>query len=252
MPIRVLIVDDEPLARKKIRTFLKEHADFEVVAECGSGHEATRAITSLIPDLVFLDIRIPDRDGFEVLKSIDSARLPAVIFSTAFDEYAVRAFDVDALDYLLKPFNRQRFTQAIERFLARWKQSHQRERVRFLDWLQDSAGPTKRLVVKNNSRILLINAESVQSIKAEGDYVRIQAAAKQSYLIRETMQSLESRLDPRKFIRIHRSVIVNLEFVAGFKPLPGGDYRVFMKDGIEFTLSRTFRKQLSRMRIHIS
>jgi len=251
MPIRVLIVDDEPLARKKIRAFLKEHAEFEVVTECGSGHDAIRAITYLIPDLVFLDIRIPDSDGFEVLKSIDSARLPAVIFTTAFDEYAVKAFDVDALDYLLKPFNRPRFTQAIERFLARWKQSHQRERARFLDWLQNSAGPTKRLVVKNNGRIILINADSVQSIKAEGDYVRIQAA-KQSYLMRETMQSIESRLDPRKFIRIHRSVIVNLEFVAGFKPLPGGDYRVFMKDGIELTMSRTFRKQLSRMRIHIS
>ena len=220
MPIRVLIVDDEPLARKKIRTFLKGHADFEVVTECGSGHEASRAITRLTPDLVFLDIRIPDRDGFEVLKSIDSARLPAVIFTTAFDEYAVKAFDVDALDYLLKPFNRQRFTTAIERFLARWKQSHQRERARFLDWLQDSAGPAKRLVVKNNSRILLINAESVQSIKAEGDYVRIQAA-KQSYLMRETMQSIESRLDPRKFIRIHRSVIVNLEFCRGIQTPAG-------------------------------
>jgi len=251
MPIRALIVDDEPLARKKIRTLLKEHTDFEVVAECGSGHEASRAISCLIADLVFLDIRIPDRDGFEVLNSVDPARLPAVIFTTAFDEYAVKAFEVDALDYLLKPFNRQRFTRAIERFLARWKQSHQRERARFLDWLQGSAGPAKRLVVKNNSRILLINAESVQSIKAEGDYVRIQVA-KQSYLMRETMQSLESRLDPRRFIRIHRSVIVNLEFVAGFKPLLGGDYHVFMKDGTEFTLSRTFRKQLTRMRIHVS
>jgi two-component system LytT family response regulator len=251
MPIRVLIVDDEPLARKKIRTFLKEHADVEVVAECGSGHDASSAITLLTPDLLFLDIRIPDRDGFEVLKSVDNSRLPGVIFTTAFDEYAVKAFDVDALDYLLKPFNRERFARALERFRARWRQSHHRERVRFFEWLQDSAGPAKRLVVKSNGRILLINAEAVQSIKAEGDYVRIQAG-KQNYLLRETMHSLESRLDPQRFIRIHRSVIVNLEFVVGFKPLLGGDYRVFMKDGAEFTLSRTFRKQLRRLRAHAS
>ena len=250
MPIRVLIVDDEPLARRKIRTFLKEHPDFDVVAECGSGHDASRTITSLAPDLVFLDIRIPDQNGFEVLKSIDINRLPGVIFTTAFDEYAVKAFEVDALDYLLKPFNRKRFAQAIERFRARWNQSHHREGLRFLDWLQGSAGPAKRLVVKSNDRILLINAESVQSIHAEGDYVRIHVP-KQSYLIHETMQSLESRLDPHRFIRINRSVIVNLEFVAGFKPLLGGDYRVYMKDGTEFTLSRTFRKQLSRLRIHV-
>ncbi len=251
MPIRVLIVDDEPLARKKIRTFLKEHADFEVVAECGSGHDASSTITSLAPDLLFLDIRIPDRNGFEVLQSVDVNRLPAVIFTTAFDEYAVKAFDVDALDYLLKPFNRERFAQAIERFRARWILSHHRERVRFFDWLQDSAGLATRLVVKSNGRILLINAESVQSIRAEGDYVRIHAP-KQSYLMRETLHSVESRLDPHRFLRIHRSVIVNLEFVAGFKPLLGGDYRVFMKDGTELTLSRTFRKQLSRLRIHVS
>jgi two-component system, LytTR family, response regulator len=248
MPIRVLIVDDEPLARKKIRAFLKEHADFDVVAECGSGHDASTAITSLIPDLLFLDIRIPDKDGFEVLRSVDANRLPGVIFTTAFDEYAVKAFEVDALDYLLKPFNRERFVQALARFRERWNQSHQRERVRLFDWLQQSAGPAaKRLVVKSNARILLIDPESVQSFKAEGDYVRINTA-KQSYLMRETMHSLESRLDQHRFIRIHRSVIVNVEFVAGFKALLGGDYRVFMKDGTEFTMSRTFRKQLSLLR----
>ena len=245
MPIRVLIVDDEPLARKKIRTFLKDYSDLEVVAECANGREASGSIMSLAPDLLFLDIRIPDCDGFEVLESVDSKHLPAVIFTTAFDEYAVKAFEVDALDYLLKPFNRRRFAEAIHRFRCRWKVSNQGERVRFYNWLQTSSGLAKgRLVVKSNGRILLIDAGSVHCVRAEGDYVRVYLA-KQSYLMRETMRSLEKRLDPERFIRIHRSIIVNLEFVAGFKSLPGGDYRVFLSDGTELTLSRTFRRQLS-------
>lgn len=252
MSIRSLIVDDEPLARKKIRAFLKDFPDLDIVGECGSGHEATEAIMSLLPDLLFLDIRIPDRDGFAVLKSVEAARLPGVIFTTAFDEYAVRAFEADALDYLLKPFNRERFAQAINRFRARWEQNHYKGRVRFLNWLQASSVPTRgRLVVKSNGRIFLVDSDSVQSITAEGDYVRIHVG-KHTYLMRERMHSLEERLAPLRFARIHRSVIVNLEFVAGFKPLLGGDYRVFMKDGSEFTLSRNFRKQLTHRRILVT
>jgi two-component system, LytTR family, response regulator len=249
MAIRVLIVDDEPLARKKVRTFLKEHADVEVEAECSSGLEASNLILALRPDLLFLDIRIPDRDGFEVLKSVESERLPAVIFTTAFDEYAVKAFEVNAIDYLLKPFNRQRFADAITRFRARWKLNQGAERNRFLDWLRSGGcggAARDRLVVKSGGRILLIAVGSVRWIGAEGDYVRIHLS-KQNYLMRETLQSLARRLDPKKFTRIHRSTIVNVEFVTGFKPLAGGDYRVFLQDGTELTLSRTFRRQIARV-----
>jgi two-component system LytT family response regulator len=246
MPTRALIVDDEPLARRKIRTFLKDHHDIEVVAECANGLDATTSIMSLWPDLLFLDIRIPDRDGFEVLRSVDPGKLPAVIFTTAYDEYAVKAFDINALDYLLKPFNRRRFDDAITRFRTREAGGTPR-RGRFLDWLQSNREFTSskaRLVVRSNGRILLIDPASVQWIRAEGDYVRLHVG-NSTYLMRETMHSLEARLDPRRFVRIHRSLIVNLDFVAGFKPLPGGDYRVFVRDGPELILSRTFRKQLS-------
>jgi two-component system, LytTR family, response regulator len=250
MAIRVLIVDDEPLARKKIRAFLKDYPDLEVVAECGNGRAASSSILELQPDLVFLDIRIPDRDGFEVLQSVEPDKLPTVIFTTAFDEYAVRAFEVNALDYLLKPFNRRRFADAVTRFRTRWKLSHGGERIRFFNWLQTAGEFTAardRLVVRNNRRILLIDAASVQWIRAEGDYARLYLA-KQNYLLRETMRSLQARLDPQKFIRIHRSVIVNVSCVSGFKPLAGGDYRVFLQSGTELTLSRTFRRQLTRFR----
>jgi len=254
MPIRVLIVDDEPLARKKVRAFLKDYPDLEIVAECASGAEASNSIVALHPDLLFLDIRIPDRDGFEVLKSVEPARLPAVIFTTAFDEYAVKAFEVNALDYLLKPFNRQRFRDAVSRFRARWKSDHGSERRRFRDWLESAEAldsGKRRLVVKTGGRIVLIDLASVQWIGAEGDYVRIHLA-RQNYLMRETLQSLESRLDVRKFVRIHRSTVVNLDYVAGFKPRPGGDYAVFLQDGTELTLSRTFRRRANGLQARVA
>ena len=246
MPTRALIVDDEPLARRKIRSFLKNHHDIEVVAECSNGVDATASIMSAWPDLLFLDVRIPGRDGFEVLHSVDPGKLPAVIFTTAYDEYAVKAFDINALDYLLKPFNRRRFDEAITRFRTRSQPEGALGRSRFLDWLQGNRQFTSskaRLAVRANGRILLIDPSSVQWIRAEGDYVRLHVG-NSTYLIREIMHSLEVRLDPQRFVRIHRSLIVNLDCVAGFKPLPGGDYRVFVRDGPELILSRTFRKKL--------
>lgn len=244
--IHALIVDDEPLARKKVRNFLKPHPDFEIIGECVGGEEAANAILRVKPDVVFLDIRIPQMDGFRVLESIEPQLLPQVVFMTAHDEYAVKAFEVQALDYLLKPFNRGRFDETISRIRHRVHHGKNEPNGRFLEWLCQTAAAGEnpdRLVVKTDGRILLLHTCRIEWIEAQGDYVLLHAG-KDSYLTRETMQALENRLNPRKFLRIHRSAIVNLEFVNEFKPVWSGDYKVFLRNGAQLTLSRAFRRKL--------
>jgi len=244
--IRTLIVDDEPLARRKVRILLKPYTDFHIVEECVGGQEAADAIVRLNPDLVFLDICIPEMDGFRVLQSIEPDLLPDVVVVTAHEEYAVRAFEVHALDYLLKPFNRRRFNETISRVRHRLRGGKSEAKGRFLEWLRQTlaAGDhPDRLVVKSNGRILLLQTCRIEWIEAQGDYALLHVG-KDSYLTRATLESLESRLNPKRFVRIHRSSIINLDFVNEFKPIWSGDYRVFLRSGTQLTLSRAFRQKL--------
>lgn len=241
--IRALIVDDEVLARNKIRNLLKSHSDFEIVGECVGGEEAVASILDLRADVIFLDICIPQMNGFRVLDGVPPNLLPAVVFVTAHDEYAVKAFEVHAIDYLLKPFNRRRFDDAVARIRLQLRHSRRESKARFLDWLRQTTANGNcldRLVVKTNGRILLLHTSQIEWIEAQGDYVLLHAG-KDRFLIRDSMQAIESRLNPQKFFRIHRSTIVNLDFVNEFKSSWSGDYRVFLRSGTQLKLSRAFR-----------
>jgi two-component system LytT family response regulator len=241
--IRCLIVDDESLARRKIRDFLKSHSDCEIAGECVGGMEAAEAILRLKPQAVFLDVRIPEMDGFQVLESVAQRFMPEIIFVTAHDEYAVKAFEVHAFDYLLKPFTRRRFDESIGRLRQRLGNHNRESKTRFLDWMRQSlpTGPSPgRLVVKANGRIVLLEISHIEWIEAQGDYVLIHTD-RENYLTRETMQAMESHLKNHKFVRIHRSAIVNLGFVAQLHPIWSGDYKVTLRSGASLTWSRTFR-----------
>jgi two-component system LytT family response regulator len=222
-----------------------------VIAECSTGRQAVAQIMDLKPDLVFLDIRIPEMDGFEVLRSAQPPPFRHVIMTTAYDEYAVRAFEVSALDYLLKPFSRSRFDQAIERCRERHNAAQAPPaKVPFLEWLNRCTTlghDPSRFVAKHDGRISVLDARQLSWIEAEGDYVRLHLANR-TLLIRKTMDAMERELDPRRFVRIHRSTIVNVDAVAEMRPVPGGDYRVALKDGTILTLSRNFKKRAARLR----
>ncbi len=241
--IRCLIVDDESLARRKVRDFLKSHSDCEVIGECLGGKEAAEAILRLKPQVVFLDVRIPEMDGFQVLDSVAQRFMPEIVFVTAHDEYAVKAFEVHAFDYLLKPFTRRRFDEIIGRLRQRLGNDNRENKTRFLDWMRQSL-PTgqspDRLVVKANGRIVLLEISHIEWIEAQGDYVLIHTD-RENYLTRETMQAMESHLKNHKFVRIHRSAIVNLGSVAQLQPVWSGDYKVTLSSGASLTWSRTFR-----------
>lgn len=252
--IRTLVVDDEPLARERIKRFLAAERDLELVGECAEGREAVAAIRTLKPDLVFLDIQIPELDGFSVLKAITLAEMPAVIFVTAYDRYALQAFDVNALDYLLKPYNRERFRKAVERARAQLSNGAKGElNERLLSLLEnfkteqprhpERPRHLERLMIKSSGRVFFLRAEELDWIEAEGNYLRVHAG-RESHLIRETMNRLASKLDPDKFLRIHRSTLVNIERIKELQPLFSGDYAVILRDGKQLTLSRSYRDKL--------
>jgi two-component system LytT family response regulator len=246
--IRTLIVDDEPLARERIKRFLAAEPDLELVGECAEGHEAVAAIRTLKPDLVFLDIQIPELDGFGVLKAIGIAQMPAVIFVTAYDRYALQAFDVNALDYLLKPYNRERFRKAVERARAQLSNGAKGElNERLLSLLEnfktEQPRHLERLMIKSSGRVFFLRAEELDWIEAEGNYLRVHVG-RESHLVRETMNRLASKLDPDKFLRIHRSTLVNIERIKELQPLFSGDYVVILRDGKQLTLSRSYRDKL--------
>jgi two-component system LytT family response regulator len=245
--LRTLIVDDELHARKKIRAFLQEHAEFQIVGECADGEQAVATIRTLKPDLLFLDVQIPGRDGFEVLHCLTENPAPAVIFVTAFDKYAVRAFEVRALDYLLKPFNKARFAEALKRFHERRTCLNDVERKQELkaafEEIQRESRDSERILIKSGSRILFLRKGLIEWVEAQGDYVKLHIG-KDSHMLRETMTVAAERLDPNRFVRIHRSRIVNLDHVREIRPLWGGDYSVLMRDGTELTMSRTYRASL--------
>ena len=247
MRLRTLIVDDELLSRKKIRTFLQEYPEFQVVGECADGEQALAQIRTHKPDLIFLDVQIPGRNGFEVLDGLEDKHAPAVIFVTAFDKYAVRAFEVRALDYLLKPFNKARFAEALNRFherCARLSGAERKEELKaVLQELQRELRESERIVVKSGSRSIFLRKGSIEWVEAQGDYVKLHSG-KESHLLRETMSALSDRLDPGRFVRIHRSRIINLDYIREIRPLWGGDCAVLMRDGTELTMSRTYRATL--------
>jgi two-component system LytT family response regulator len=242
--IRTLIVDDEPLARAMLRNFLAEDAEMEVIGECGDGYTAIELIESAAPDLVFLDIQMPDLDGFGVLRALAPAAIPNIAFVTAYDQFALKAFDVHAIDYLLKPFDRERF----ERTLARAKRQialEKREDVQtaLLGILSEQSArpqPVKRLLVKSGDRSFFVRPEEIAWIEAQGNYAALHAGA-QTFLLRQTINTLEQQLDPAKFQRIQRSAIVNLDAIREMHPSGRGEYEIVLKDGVALKLSHTYR-----------
>jgi two-component system LytT family response regulator len=245
--IRVLVVDDEPLARGMVREMLDSDPEAEIVGECSNGREAISAIKSLAPDLIFLDVQMPGLGGFDVLDAFQNQQLPRIIFVTAYDQYAVRAFDVHALDYLLKPFDRERFMTAWERAKIHIdKDQSDRRDQRLMALLEElKAGPTfiERLVVKTAGRVFFLDVADIDCIEAEGNYVRVHNGPK-SYLLRETISGLEAQLDPKKFLRIHRSAIVRLDKIKELQPWFHGEYHVILESGKQLTLSRNYRANL--------
>jgi two-component system LytT family response regulator len=229
--IRTLVVDDEPLARSNLTVLLQTDPEIEIVGECGSGMEGLEQIRSQKPDLVFLDVQMPECDGFDVLELLGAGLPPAVVFVTAYDQYALRAFEAGALDYLLKPFDNARF----ERALGRAK-----DRIR-----QSQGGPRKsdRLVIKSIGQVLFLRFSEIDWIEA-ADYYACLHVGGQSHLLRRSMNELDRELDPALFCRIHRSTIVNLDRVRGLKSGEDGEHEVLLESGARLRLSRSFRKQL--------
>ncbi|HEX9009004.1 MAG TPA: LytTR family DNA-binding domain-containing protein [Holophagaceae bacterium] len=249
MTLRTLIVDDEVLARQRIRQLLQGVPDVEVVRECANGVEAVQAIEDLAPDLVFLDIQMPELDGFGVIEAVGADRMPATLFVTAFDQHALRAFEVHALDYLLKPFDTARFLTALER-ARHWcaptpsgDGGGRPDLEALMAGLRKERPWLDRLLVRQGDRHILVRTSSVQWIEAEDNYVRLHVDGT-SYLLRQTMGGLLARLDPRLFRRIHRSAIVNLDCIRELQPWTSGDQLVIMRDGSRLTLSRTYRDQV--------
>jgi two-component system LytT family response regulator len=245
--IRALVVDDEPLARDMIREMLAGDSEVEVVGECANGREAIEAIKASTPDLVFLDIQMPELGGFELLESLGPNATPYVIFVTAYDQYAVRAFEVHALDYLLKPFDRERFEVAWQRAKdqIRLDRTSRRDQdiIALLEELKAGPRYLERLVIKNGGRVFFLHVQDVFCIEAEGNYVRVYDIQK-GYLLRETISSLEEQLDPKQFLRIHRSAIVRIDRIKEMQPWFHGEYRIIMENGKQLALSRNYRANL--------
>lgn len=245
MKIRTFLVEDEPLARDRLRSLLEAEADIEIVGEAGDGRTAVERIREIDPDLLFLDVNIPELDGIGVLQEL-AQDAPVVVFVTAYDHFAVQAFDAHALDYILKPFDEERFHTALKRAreALRQRQSGSLDR-RLNDLLEDLRRPRhlERLAVKEGGKILFLRTAEIDWIGAEGNYARLHIG-KKSHLMRETMTSLETKLDPARFLRIHRSTIVNVDAISELEPLFQGDYVVILRDGTRLTSSRGYRSNL--------
>jgi two-component system LytT family response regulator len=259
---RTLIIDDEPLARENVRLLLADYPEIEIMGECGDGAEAVEQIKIQKPDFIFLDIQMPEKDGFSVLKSLDADEMPVVIFITAYDQYAVRAFEVHALDYLLKPFSDERFEQAISRALKQLKEKEvgalSKRMVALLNDISDdtsvgksvgvsvgvsvpqsSATFVERLWVKHRGALQAVEVQDISYIEAAGDYMALHVGAMQ-YLHRDTMDNLLSQLDPAKFARVHRSYIINLTKIKAIYPHFNGAYIAEMHSKQRITISRRY------------
>jgi two-component system, LytTR family, response regulator len=262
MKMRTVVVDDEPLARRRLARLLEADEAVEVVAVCATGRETVKAVREHGPDLLFLDVQMPEMDGFGVLRELGGGPLPQVVFVTAFDQYAIQAFEVHALDYLLKPYTPARLGAAVQRAikqlqappavaadrLAELLEHLERER-RALDARLTGApaapppGQTTRLLVKEGERMFFVPVERIDWLEAEGNYVRLHCG-REAHLVRATLSGMEEQLDPRRFTRIHRSTIVNMDRVKEVRPWFAGDYLVKLHDGGELRLSRRYRDRL--------
>lgn len=248
--IRVLIVDDEPIIRRGLRNQLSRRENYEVAGECCNGRTAVESIRELRPDLVFLDVQMPELDGFGVIREIGARDMPVVVFITAYDEYAVRAFDVNALDYLLKPFDEERFSRCLSRVEERIARGTAAapfvEKLASLVAEQMKGKGADRIAIKNSDHITLLQTDQIDWIEAADNYVEIHTG-KQVHLMRETLSNLEQRLQPFRFLRIHRSRLVNADRIRELHPLFHGEYELVLKDGTRLTSSRHYRDALQRL-----
>ncbi|HMZ78287.1 MAG TPA: LytTR family DNA-binding domain-containing protein [Acidobacteriota bacterium] len=248
--IKTIIVDDEQLARNRIRRMLKTDPSILVVGEFASGEEALIAIKAQPPDLLFLDVQMPGMDGFGLLSALEENELPVVVFVTAFDQYALKAFEAFALDYLLKPFDRKRFEKTVQR--AKQVIEHQRlsrtsqNLAALLENLKPQTSYLERLAVRQGDGLRFIKIESVDWIEAEGNYVKLHAG-QESHLLREPLSHLETRLDPKRFVRIHRSTLVNLDRVIEIHPLFHGNCCIVLQDGTQLTMTRNYRENFPHL-----
>ncbi len=256
-PVRVAIVDDEPAARRGLRLLLERDAGIEIVGEAASGNEAVELIRRERPEVAFLDLQMPEGDGFDVLQRIGPGEMPAVVFVTAYDEHALRAFEVNAVDYLLKPYDDARFAAALQRakdeVRRRQVETVNARLVQLLDFLQRTApgGPVEdkaadRIMVKSSGEIFFLKVNEIDWIEAEGDYMKFHVGGR-SHLMRDTMARLEARLDPKQFVRIHRSTIVNIDRLQKLSPSFAGEYVVILRDGTKLRLSRGFHERIAAL-----
>ena len=245
--MRVLIVDDEPIARRGLRRLLESEPDVEIVGEASNGTAAIEAIEELKPDLVFLDIQMPEMDGLEVVAAVTPEKMPPVVFVTAYDKYAIDAFDLNAADYVLKPVDPERFGRALARARDRMSGRGDDLTQRLMRVLE-TARPARpeRLVVRSAGRIQFVRTDEIDWINAEDNYVRIYASGK-TYLMRETVGGIEQRLDPERFLRIRRSTIVRIDRIKEIRPLLNGTYELLLDDGTRVTSARRFREQIEKL-----
>ena len=249
--IRTLIVDDEPLARRGIRARLAASSDVSVVGECSSGRTAVESIHSLAPDLIFLDVQMPEVDGFAVVESVTAARMPIVIFVTAYDSHALRAFEAHAIDYLLKPIDDVRFAEALSRVRERVRDRAagvlaQQLSALLADVTRAASVPLDRVAVRDRGRLVLLDPHDIEWVAADGDYLRITASAR-SYLVRETLTAMEARLPAARFVRIHRSSIVNVAHIGALEPMPNREFVVVLRDGTRLRSSRSYEDRVRRI-----
>ena len=245
MSYSIVIIDDEPPARAKLQRFIADLPDFRVIAEAGTVEEGVDALRTTTPDVLFLDIQLGNRSGFEVLEGLAPA--PLVIFTTAYSEYAVKAFELQALDYLLKPFDRDRFTRSIERTREALKEpdhSDVEERVRrLLAQIPGRPATAQQILIKDADRAFFLSVDDIQRVSAAGNYVEVHARGK-VHLVRDTLTTFIAQLDPLEFLRVHRSHVVRINFISEMRPLFHGDYELVLKDGATLSLSRRYKALL--------
>ncbi len=252
--IRTVIVDDEPTARRGVRLLLERDPAIEIVGEAGGGAEAAELILREQPALAFLDVQMPGGDGFETLAKVGPGAAPVIVFVTAYDEHALRAFDVNAVDYLLKPYDDARFAAALQRakdaVRRRSAETVDARLTQLLKYFETNAAPaaagTDRILVKSSGEIFFLKADEIDWIEAEGDYMKFHVAGK-THLMRETMARLEARLNPKQFIRIHRSTIVNADRLRKLSPSFAGEYAVILQDGTKLKLSRGYHERIAAL-----
>ncbi|MBI5383876.1 MAG: response regulator transcription factor [Verrucomicrobia bacterium] len=247
MKIRTLIVDDEALARERLAGLLRAETEIEIIGQCADGREAVEAIRRDKPDLVFLDVQMPELDGFGVLTELGGEVTPEVVFVTAYDQFAVKAFEIHAVDYVMKPFDRERLQTALRRAVDRLQQkqagSMQQQLAALLADLRPEEKPADRLAIKTDGRVVFVKFSDIDWVEAADNYVKIHVGT-EGHMLRETMNSLEARLPAKRFLRISRSTIVNVEKVKELQPLFHGDYAVILRNGAKLTLSRGYREKL--------